>query len=109
MEQDAVLEANAAFYAAFNARDVDRMEDLWARHARAACIHPGANALAGRDAVMESWGMILSNPAQPRITSGGETATVIGDVAFVVCRELVAGTPLIATNVFVREDGEWRI
>jgi len=27
----------------------------------------------------------------------------------VICRELVGGSPLAATNVFVREDGAWRL
>ena len=35
---------------------------------------------------------------------------MLGDAAaIVVCRELVAGTPLAATNIYVLEEGSWRL
>ena len=34
---------------------------------------------------------------------------MLGNVAYVLCRELVVGSPLAATNVFALEDGEWRM
>lgn len=107
--ENAVIEANEAFYAAFNAKDIEAMDALWARDLRVACIHPHANALAGREAVMASWRAILGNPAQAKIMMGAASATVLGESAFVVCRELVSGVPVVATNVFVREGGAWRI
>ncbi len=103
-----VLEANSAFYAAFAARDVEAMDALWARQAPVACAHPGWDALRGRDEVMESWRAILLGGA-PQIACTRASAQVLGDVAYVVCHEQVAGGLLVATNVFVREDGEWRI
>ena len=102
-----VAAANESFYAAFAGRDVGAMDVVWARTFPVTCIHPGWNVLVGRDAVMESWEAILSNPEQPRIVGGGAQAQVIGETAIVICRELVAGNPLAATNVFVREDGRW--
>jgi ketosteroid isomerase-like protein len=107
--EEGVLQANAEFYAAFNARDVQRMEELWALDAPVVCIHPHANALTGRESVLGSWRAILGNPNQVRIMSGGETVHLLGEAAYVICRELVGGAPLIATNVFVREGGEWRM
>lgn len=104
-----VLAANQAFYEALNAKDVAAMDALWARTAPVACVHPGWNVLAGRERVMQSWHAILGNPAQPRVQSGAESAYLFGDVAYVICRELVSGSPLAATNVFVREDGAWRL
>jgi ketosteroid isomerase-like protein len=106
---DEVLAANDAFYSAFNKRDMAAMDAIWAETARALCVHPGWNALLGRDAVMQSWRGILTNPAQPRIMSGGATVELVGDVAVVICRELVGGAPLVATNLFVLEDGTWKI
>ena len=46
---------------------------------------------------------------QQRIVSGGASVTLLGDTALVLCRELVGGAALIATNLFVREDGDWRL
>lgn len=104
-----VLAVNDAFYGAFNRKDMAAMDAIWASKARVQCIHPGWNALAGREAVMASWRSILSNPTQPRIMSGGASVDVVGGVAIVVCRELVAGAPLVATNLFVLEDDGWHI
>ncbi len=108
MDHD-VLAANDAFYRAFNDRDIEAMDALWALAPEIWCIHPGWNLLSGRDAVMESWRAILANPEQPRIVAGGASVFTREDVAVVTCRELVAGAGLAATNVFVREDGAWRM
>ena len=102
-------DANERFYQAFNLKDAGLMDDAWAREHAVSCVHPGWNVLEGRADVLESWHNILANPNQPRIVSGGATATLFGDLALVICRELVAGSPLVATNVFVREDGAWRL
>ena len=108
-EYEAVLAANEAFYRAFNQRDVALMESVWSASDEIACVHPGWNALRGREPVLESWRNIISNPDQPRIVTGGASVIFNGDVAIVLCRELVGGSPLHATNVFVREDGAWKL
>lgn len=108
-DEHEVLAANDAFYRAFNRKDLAAMDAVWASQARVQCIHPGWNVLVGREAVMASWRAILSNPDQPRIMSGGASVDFVGAIAVVVCRELVAGTPLVATNLFVREAGGWKL
>ena len=105
----AVLAANEAFYRAFNQKDAGLMELVWAESEQVTCIHPGWNVLQGREAVLESWRAILSNPEQPRIVTGGATASFFGEVAVVISRELVAGSPLVATNLFVQEGESWRL
>jgi ketosteroid isomerase-like protein len=107
--EDEVLAANGAFYRAFRDKSYADMLEVWATSDNLSCVHPGWNLIAGRDAVLESWQRILGNPEQVRVVSGGATASVYGDVAVVACREFVAGTPLVATNVFVREGGRWRM
>ena len=106
---EAVLAANEAFYRAFNQKDPDAMDAVWAAEHEVACIHPGWNALLGRDDVLASWHNILENPNQPRIVIGGAQVVFTGDAAIVLCRELVAGAPLSATNVFVQEGGAWKL
>jgi ketosteroid isomerase-like protein len=106
---EAVLEANDAFYRAFNEKSLPAMEAVWASSEDVTCIHPGWNLLRGHSMVMESWKAILSNPNQPRVLSGGATVNLAGDVALVICRELVGGIPLAATNVFTLEEGAWRL
>jgi ketosteroid isomerase-like protein len=108
-DEAAVLQANEAFYAAFNHKDPEAMDTVWAQRDDVVCVHPGWNVLRGREPVIESWRGILTNPMQTRIVVGGAIATVLGNVAVVICRELVGGSPLAATNVFVREAGAWRL
>jgi ketosteroid isomerase-like protein len=108
-EEIAVLDANSAFYRAFTARDRVAMEGLWATGAAVACLHPGWDVLRGREAVMASWRSLFEGDT-PAVSCGSASAHVAGDVAWVVCRERIAGgPPLAATNVFVRERGAWRI
>jgi ketosteroid isomerase-like protein len=107
-DEEAVLAANAAFYRAFLERDVDAMDALWARETLVACIHPGWQVLNGREAVMASWRGIL-NGVPPLIRCTQAIACVTGASAFVVCTENIDDAELVATNVFVREDGAWKL
>jgi ketosteroid isomerase-like protein len=108
-EQAAILFANEAFYVAFATCDFPAMDALWSGRERVSCIHPGWNALAGREPVMESWRAILASPNAPRIGCRAAAAHVLGESAFVVCYEAIDGSFLVATNVFVREDGGWKM
>jgi ketosteroid isomerase-like protein len=107
-DERAVLAANEAFYRAFAARDVEAMEALWARRVPAACIHPGWQVLNGREAVMASWRGILGG-VPLAIRCADAVARVAGTAAFVVCTERLDAGELVATNVFVQEDGDWKI
>jgi hypothetical protein len=108
-DSDAVLAANLEFYRAFAMRDIGAMEALWARRSPVACIHPGWPALFDREAVLESWRGILGNPDSPRIACYDEHVRLYGDTALVLCEEELGGGTLVASNLFVREDGAWRL
>jgi ketosteroid isomerase-like protein len=108
-DSDAVLAANLEFYRAFTTREADAMDELWARRAPVACVHPGWPPLTDRAAVIESWRGILANPDSPRIACYDEQVLVYGDTALVICEEELDGGTLIASNWFVREDGVWRM
>ncbi len=108
-ERDAVLFANEAFYQAFADHDMAAMEEVWAHQTAVVCIHPGWPPVEGRDDVMETWAAILSNASAPTIRCRAAEAYLHGEMAFVVCFEEIEGQYLIATNVFVREGGPWRM
>lgn len=108
-DEAAVLFANESFYVAFLRRDVAAMTALWSERVAIRCIHPGWNAIEGRDAVLKSWEAILRNPAAPRISCHAPRAHVYGDTALVVCYEVLDGGVLVATNGFVREGEGWRM
>jgi ketosteroid isomerase-like protein len=104
-----VLFANEAFYVAFAARDAEAMDAVWSRRDTVTCTHPSATPLVGRDRVMRSGQAILTNPASPAIACRNPIPHVFGDVAYVLCWEQIQQSFLAATNVFVREDGRWRM
>lgn len=106
-QSEAVLFANEAFYRAFADRKIEAMKDLWAKGSPVTCIHPGWGALAGRDQVLASWEAILGNPDAPEIACVNPAAHVYGETATVICHEQIGDSFLIATNIFVREDGHW--
>jgi ketosteroid isomerase-like protein len=108
-DNDAVLAANLEFYRAFAARDFAAMEALWARSAPVACTHPGWTPLTDRDEILASWRGILANPDSPRAACHDEEVFLWGEVAMVICEEALPGNTLTATNLFVREDGAWRM
>ena len=101
--------ANEAFYLAFAQKDFAAMERLWASDG-VVCLHPGWPALTDRASIIESWKSILTNPNQPPIDFYGVTSTRVaeGTIA-VVCYEVVAGSTMVATNVFVAEEGAPKI
>lgn len=106
---DAVLKANLDFYRAFNERSIKAMAALWSSVATVLCVHPGWNALAGRDVVIESWHAILANPDAPRVMVHDDRAFLYGDLAIVQCEEELESGHLVATNTFVRENGGWKM
>lgn len=109
-DRDDVLAANRAFYRAFAKRDMAGMTAAWAVAAPNTCIHPGwPEPLQGRAQVLKVWGEILSGAESPDIVCKAEDAAIHGDTAVVVCEEHVEAGVLLATNVFLREDGAWRL
>lgn len=108
-EERELLGVNAAFYSAFRAGDLDRIDELWARERDVAVIHPGWPAVHGREAVLDSWRRIVTGGNAPEIVCGEARAYCMGEVAFVICIEHLPGGDLVATNIFVREGGAWRL
>ena len=108
-DREAVLFANEAFYRAFADRDLTAMAEVWSERSAVVCIHPGWPPVQGREAVLSSWQGILGNPDSPQIQCRAAEAYISGAMAFVVCYEEIQGQYLIATNVFVREGGPWRM
>ncbi|MGE5202575.1 MAG: nuclear transport factor 2 family protein [Acidobacteriota bacterium] len=108
-EADALLAANLEFYRAFTTHDVAAMDRIWAQETPVLCLHPGWTLLRGRKAVMESWRQILGNPDAPNVMVHEDQAFLFGEVGIVTCEEELGGGWLAATNMFVKEDGVWRL
>ena len=108
-EENEVLAANRAFYEAFARGDMTVIDALWAQRAPVACIHPGWAALHGREEVMASFRSILGGGSGASVRCTRPSATVLGESAYVVCGESIQGAELVATNLFVREGGAWKL
>lgn len=104
-----ILKVNQAFYNAFAAGDYIMIEKIWARTHDVSVIHPGSVVLHGREAVMMSWQQILENSGGSHIQCVDPKVYVFGETAYVVCNEYFPEGQLVATNIFVIEDGNWRM
>ena len=104
-----VLKANEAFYAALVNSDYQGMESLWARDNPVAVIHPGWPPLHGREAVMDSWRRILAGTSTSALYCSNAKSYVMDQVASVVYSECFPEGELVATNIFIREAGAWKI
>ncbi len=104
-----VLAANEAFYKAMREGDYAAMDRLWAERRTVTCTHPDWHMLVGREAVMESWRVILTEHEPPEIWPTEALAIVTGSTAMVLCTERIGGIELVASNGFVREGLRWRV
>ena len=119
--QDVVLNANTAFYNAFEAGDLDLMAAVWLPEPDPVCIHPGNAAISGYAEMMRAWAMIFANTPYIQFFLTDVEVSVRGDVASVSCTENVltgdestgpdafGGAKAVATNVFVRTPVGWRL
>jgi ketosteroid isomerase-like protein len=108
------LEAvNAAFYQAFEARDLDAMSDLWLHEAHVVCTHPGWATLRGWPAVGASWFALFQSDQSVQIILTRLEVVVRGDIGWVsVDENLISGVQagtVAALNLFERVEGRWKV
>ena len=123
---DAVLAANAAFYAALELCDLDAMSDVWEQSERAVVTHPGWPMLRGWASVKESWAAIFRNTNFIQFVLTDEHCAVGGDTAWVTVEENIlqatgatgesaadsehlSGSRAVSTNIFVSDGTRWRL
>jgi ketosteroid isomerase-like protein len=105
---------NRAFYAAFEARDLDAMSDVWEHSDRVVCTHPGWATLHGWAAVSGSFFALFQGASPIQFILTGEKVEVVADTAWVTVDENIlggaTGATAAAVNVFVRDGGaSWRM
>ncbi len=113
LDDDGVLAANAAFYQALEAGDLQTMDDTWIHGDDAVCTHPGRTPLCGWAEVRRSWQAIFSSGGNPQIIVTDERVTRRGGVAWVSATEnmLSGGSTAVATalNVFEHDGQRWQM
>ena len=109
----AIEEANDAFYQAFESGSYKAMAAVWGEGEHVQCIHPGSGCIAGSEAVLESWKVILGS-ARVKIQLHDVRIYATETEGYVTCVEVMdAGDSkgkIVATNVFERQQGGgWKI
>jgi ketosteroid isomerase-like protein len=123
----AITELNAALYAAVEAADLDRLNEIWVDDdlaKTAHCVHPGWPPLRGRDEVLRSFAVIMANTSYIQFFLTDVHVEVNADMAVLTCEENIltsvgeeentassrlAGGRVVATNVFRRTPAGWRL
>jgi short-subunit dehydrogenase/ketosteroid isomerase-like protein len=105
--------ANAAFYAAHEARDLDAMRQVWGHGDDAVCVHPGWPILRGWEQVEESWRRIFDGPGRNQFILTNESVEVHDRTAWVTVEENLVDRgdtqAIAATNVFIRTTDGWKL
>jgi ketosteroid isomerase-like protein len=119
--ESAATAANADFYEAVDAGDVERVAAAWDDADDVVCVHPGQPPIVGRGRVLRSWSLILANGPGMQVVLTDVRTSVHGDLAVVTCEEnILAGLTDVAgwsqstarfvtTNVFRRRPDGWRL
>jgi len=104
------------FYAAFEARDLDTMSDLWVHADDVACTHPGWATLHGWAAVSASWFAIFEQASPMQVFVTDQRVRVEGDAAWVTLDENLlgaagdeAGTTVSALKVLRHTGSGWQV
>ena len=108
--------AEAAFYDAFERRDLDTMTRVWDHDGEASCIHPGGARIDDIDSILESWRAIFEGGQRLRFEREGVARTTGADVAVHCLHEVIRfgerfeqqGT-VVATNVYRRTGQGWKM
>ncbi|QPJ66547.1 MAG: nuclear transport factor 2 family protein [Candidatus Nitrohelix vancouverensis] len=113
--KQSALDANQAFYQAFNKADITLMKQVWALESSAVCIHPGWDPLVGFDDIIMSWEGIFKAGEGLEIELSDMESIVSEDMAWVRCQENlfsmslsgVHASRVFSTNLFRRIKGRW--
>ncbi|HUN57734.1 MAG TPA: nuclear transport factor 2 family protein [Candidatus Binataceae bacterium] len=114
-DQEAIIEANQAFYRAFESLEIERMEAIWLCEPRIVCIHPGWRRLSGWGPVMDSWTRIFDNVFEMKFELGEIDVMAGSDLAVVVVEENLtqrgydgaSRSQVLSTNVFELVGNKW--
>jgi ketosteroid isomerase-like protein len=108
-------DAEAAFYEALEACDLEAMMDVWSEDDDLICVHPGAPRLVGYDAVRESWQRIFQAGQRLKVRLTTQIQMTSGMIAIHSVHENLTVPDernralAVATNVYIRAAHGWRM
>jgi|SRR5690349_12039528 len=108
--------ANREFYRAFERLDLAAMRAVWLDDDSIQCVHPASERLVGRERVLGSWAAIFKATDAIHFELEDLSIEIVGDFAWASAIERIrpgtASEPVseaVATNLFVRRGGEWKL
>ena len=105
--------ANARFYQALEAGDLDVMIDVWSHEDTISCAHPGRPPLVGWPATAASWTAIFSGGGNPQVIVTEERLVRRGSIGWVTVTENMISDghtgAASAINVFEHDGRTWRL
>ena len=109
-------DAEAAFYEAIERADLEALMAIWAEDEEVVFVPPGGARLAGYAAIREAWQQIFAGGMRLHIRIHAISAIVNPFTAIhsvveqvVIEGENTLGTPVVATNIFLRGPLGWRL
>jgi ketosteroid isomerase-like protein len=110
------MEAEAAFYRAFEEADLESMMAVWADDEEIVCIHPSGPRLCGPEQIREGWRALFRNGPSLRFSLSGRQLVNGATLAVSSLTEniQVIGDPgarhsVTATNVYLLTTRGWRM
>lgn len=110
------MEAEAAFYRAFEEADLESMMAVWADDDDIVCVHPSGNRLCGPEQIRESWRQLFRNGPTLRFSLAGRQLVNGATLAMSSLNEniQVIGEPglrhsVTTTNVYLLTTRGWRM
>jgi uncharacterized protein (TIGR02246 family) len=109
-------DAEAAFYEALEAADLEAMMEVWADDEEIVCVHPGGPRLSGFEQVRASWAQIFGSGQRLKVhvsnqvvLSGMMLAIHSVQENILLPGESRSRAPVAATNVYLRTGNGWRM
>jgi ketosteroid isomerase-like protein len=118
--EDEVRGASAKFYEALNRMttgDSSQLADIWSHSETVTTMHPIGGEQVGWDAVKESFDQVAGVASSGHVELAGQTIQSGGELAYELGVERgqfqLAGESITVeqrvTNIYRRENGEWKI
>lgn len=107
-------EAEIAFYEAIERSDIDMLNAVWSSDDNIVCIHPGADRIEGRQAVLDSFTELFMESPMLSFSLMDTLQTGDDNLAIHLVREHVEMggrfmSSVVSTNIYQFEDGGWRM
>ena len=108
-EKTHILSVNDAFYKYFRTGNFDAMSELWHESDQVSVVHPNWPVIDGYEDVMDSWFRIMVEGVPPKIFPENPIVLQTGNTAIVYCEENLGSNRTIASNIFRKVKGQWKL